>query len=142
MIVIDSGVVIAALLRDEHLHSHARRLIARLQNDAESWTAPALLRSEVVAVLRKTVYQRRITYEEGMSFVREALLLRVELVNDVDLFESAYEIARDLGFVRTYDTQYPALARRHDCEFWTADLRLVNTAERLFPKVRWLGDLS
>lgn len=141
-IVIDSSVLIAALLTDESLNDHALQLFARLNNSEEVSYAPVLFRSEIASVLRKAVYQRRITHDEGMDFLREALAIGVTLSDDDALYESAFAIAAELGLARVYDAQYLALARRHDCILWTADLRLVHTAERLFPKIRWLGDLS
>jgi len=141
-VIVDASVVAAALLSDEPQHAQALSLVSDLRERRENLYAPRLFASEMTAVLRKAVYQGRVTHTSGMALLLEGLHFGIQLVDDEALYISSFEIARSLGLVRTYDSQYIALSTRYDCELWTADLRLVNTAERQLPKIRWLGDLS
>jgi len=59
---------------------------------------------------------------------------------DDDLLKEAYELAVRFNRPRAYDSQYMALAERFDCEFWTADERLVNSTQSQFSRIRWLGN--
>ncbi len=51
-------------------------------------------------------------------------------------------ISLSVSIARAYDAQYMALAVRLDCEFWTADERLVNSTQEQFSRIRWLGNWS
>jgi predicted nucleic acid-binding protein len=64
----------------------------------------------------------------------------VEFHEDDALLKEAYELAIRFNRPRAYDTQYMALAQRLNCEFWTADERLVNSTQTQFSQIRWLGD--
>lgn len=141
-VVVDSGVIIAMVLVDEEFHEQAYRLIQGFSRTGETVVAPMLLRYELTAVLRKAVYQGRITHRRGVSLLNNALKLNIELVDDDALLVEAFAIARQYGFARTYDPLYVALAQRVDSVLWSADQRLVRSVNRTFPAIRWLGDLS
>ena len=48
----------------------------------------------------------------------------------VDLIPLAWELADELGWARTYDAEYLALARRLQCRVVTVDLRFRRGADR------------
>jgi predicted nucleic acid-binding protein len=89
-------------------------------------------------VVRKVVYQQRLTPEQGRSMLAQLLIYPVEFHEDDALLKEAYELAVRFNRPRTYDTQYMALAERLNCEFWTADERLVNSTQGQFDHIRWL----
>lgn len=141
-VVVDSGILIALGLPDEPLHNQARTLVSTWQQQSELMVAPTLLRSEITAVLRKVVYQRRITHDEGRMLLMRLLQQPIEFVDDDRLLIAAYDLAARYNRPRTYDTQYLALAERYNCEFWTADETLVNAIQLHFNRIRWLGSFS
>ena len=138
-IVIDSGILITALFPDEPLAPQASALMH--YHSAETISAPRLLKSEVIAVIRKAVYTQRISSVTGEELLQSAFATPLEFYESDALLIDAYHIATELNQPRTYDSQYLALARRLDVTLWTADKRLFNSANSRF-QVRWLGELS
>ena len=138
-VVVDANILIAFGLADEPLHTQANQLLATWKNASERLTAPRLFRSEITAVVRKVVYQGRATPEQGRIMLAQLLRYPIEFHEDDALLNEAYEFAVRFNRPRTYDTQYVALADRFQCEFWTADERLVNSIQAQFGLIRWLG---
>ncbi len=139
-VVVDVNIVIAASFADEPLNTQAKQLLAFWGNTNISLAAPRLFRSELTTVIRKAVFQQRITHSEGRTLVQKLLLFPIELVDDDDLLKSAYELAHRFNRPRAYDTQYLALAQRLTCDFWTTDKPLFNAVRGNFSGIHWLGD--
>ncbi|MHB8753209.1 MAG: type II toxin-antitoxin system VapC family toxin [Aggregatilineales bacterium] len=139
-VVIDANILIAFGLADEPLHTQARQILSAWQTAHEPLVAPRLFRSEITAVVRKAVYQQRLSPEQGRAMLSELLAYPVDLHEDVDLLKAAYDLAVRFNRPRAYDTQYMALAERLQCDFWTADERLVNSTQGQFNHIRWLGN--
>jgi predicted nucleic acid-binding protein len=91
-------------------------------------------------LVRKAVYQERITPQQGRIMLAQLLIYPLEFHEDDMLLTEAYELAVRFNRPRAYDTQYMALAERLDCDFWTADERLVNSTQTQFNHIRWLGN--
>ncbi len=141
-VVVDANILIAFGLSDEPLHTHANQILSAWNTSRTPLVAPRLFRSEITAVVRKLVYQQRISHELGREMLAQLLSYPVELHEDDELLKSAYELAAEFNRPRAYDAQYLALAKRLSCEFWTADERLFNTVKDRFPGIRWLGNMS
>jgi predicted nucleic acid-binding protein len=139
-VVVDANILIAFGLADEPLQIQAKQILFAWRNTNEHLVAPQLFRSEITAVVRKTVYQHRITPEQGRVLLSELLIYPVEFHEDDALLLEAYELAVRFNRPRAYDTQYMALAERLNCEFWTADERLLNSTQGQFNRIRWLGN--
>jgi len=139
-VVVDANILIAFALVDEPLHTQANQMLSAWQTTKELLVAPRLLRSEVTAVVRKTVYQERMTPERGRAILAQILVFTLEFHEDDVLLKDAYELAVQFNRPRAYDTQYMALAERLVCNFWTADERLVNSLQGQFSRIRWLGN--
>lgn len=91
--------------------------------------APPLLWSEATSALRQLAWRRDI----GEEHAEEALgALRNAPIQEApsDAFE-VYRLAVRLGWAKTYDAEYVALAARLDCPLLTVDARLARTAERI-----------
>jgi len=138
-IVLDANILIVFALSDEALHGIANQKLTEWTQNSESLVAPRLFRSEITAVMRKAVFQQRITHETGRKLLNQLLLYPVTVYEDIALLQEAYEIAQQFNRPRAYDAQYLALARRLSCEFWTADERLFNAVQNNFANIRWLG---
>src|SRR5262245_66685291 len=139
-VVVDANILIAFGLADEPLNTQARQLLSVWRTNGERLTAPRLFRSEITAVIRKVVYQGRMTPEQGRIMLSQLLIYPLEFHEDETLLKEAYELAVRFNRPRAYDTQYMALAERLNCDFWTADERLVNSTQSQFSHIRWLGD--
>jgi predicted nucleic acid-binding protein len=139
IVVVDANILIAYGLSDEPLHSQVNRLLLSWATSGTTLAAPRLFRSEVTAVVRKVVFQRRITHEQGREMLASLLDYPVTFYEDDALLLAAYELAEAFNHPRAYDAQYLALAERLDCAFWTADERLYNAVRGAFPRARWVG---
>lgn len=89
--VVDVGVMIASVLPDETLFQQAGALLATYQTIGIS--APTLLRSEATAVIRKTVYTKRITHEDGLVLLQHLLDSPIVFYESKDLLVDAYKMA-------------------------------------------------
>jgi predicted nucleic acid-binding protein len=121
VLVVDASVgAAAALLEDGFDHF-----------DGEDLVAPALMWSEARSTLRQIAWRHETTWEEAK--VARARLERspVRLGRHRRLGVEAWSIADELGWVRTYDAEYLALARLLGCRVVTADERLRRGADRL-----------
>ena len=92
-------------------------------------TAPVLLRSEIGSVLHEALWRGEISQELAETARDRVLDADVELV--ADLHVEAWEVAQQLGWAKTYDAEYVALARRLSVPLLTADARLARGARRL-----------
>lgn len=138
-VVVDANILIAFALSDEPLYTKANQILAVWQSSGEYLIAPRLFRSEITAVVRKGVYQGRMTVEQGRAMLEQLLMYPLEFHEDDALLKQAYELAVRFNRPRAYDSQYLALAERFQCDFWTADERLVNSVQAQFKRIRWLG---
>src|SRR5258708_23556676 len=139
-VVIDANILIAYELADEPLNAQANLILSAWQVREEKLPGPRLFRSEITAVFRKAVYQQRLNAEQGRVMLSRLLAYPVEFHEDDDLLKEAYELAVRFNRPRAYDSQFMALAERLNCEFWTADERLVNSTQGQFGHIRWLGN--
>jgi predicted nucleic acid-binding protein len=95
--------------------------------------APPLLWSEVPSVLRELSFRDEIS--EGLTQHALERFLAGEL--DISerrpdgLIDEAWKIAAQLGWAKTYDAEYVALARLLGCRLVTLDVRLRRRSEHL-----------
>lgn len=85
--------LIAFGLSDEPLHTQANQILAAWASAGTTLIAPRLFRSEITAVVRKAVYQQRITHEQGRGMLARLLVYPVEFHEDDGLLKLAYELA-------------------------------------------------
>lgn len=139
-IVVDSNIFIALTIIDEPFHMQAKQILSLWQSTHAQLIAPHLFKSEVTAVLRKVVYQNRITHRQGELTLQRLLNYPILFYEDDNLLKRAFELAQIYNRPRAYDTQYLALAERFSCDFWTIDERLFNAVKNNMPYVYWLGN--
>ncbi len=141
-VVVDSNILLASVLPDEPLTTEAQKLLSMWTSAQTRLVAPRLFRYELVAVVRKAVFQKRITYAEGLPLLERLLAYPIDLYDEDALMTHAFEIASRFNMPRTYDAQYVALADRFNCECWTADKALYNVIQPQFSGIRWLGHFA
>jgi len=92
---------------------------------------PSLLLSEATSSIREQVHRGEIPADRGRGFVEGLAGLPINLHDPEGLWIAAWDIATDLGWAKTYDAEYVALARLLECSLVTLDLRLQRGASRV-----------
>lgn len=90
--------------------------------------APPLLRSEVSSALRSMDWRRAVSAELVGVARRRLDGAPVDLTTPGDHFERAWAIATRLGWAKTYDAEYIALAEARDVALLSLDERLQRGA--------------
>lgn len=93
--------------------------------------APPLLWSEVTAALRQRAFRNDVSPELAERTLATLRDSRIERTIPSELYREAYALAAKLGWAKTYDAEYVALARLLECPLLTADARLRRGAARI-----------
>jgi predicted nucleic acid-binding protein len=97
----------------------------------EQLVAPALLWSEACSVIHELRWRGEISTELASTAHAALLTAPVRRRAPRRLHREAWRVADDLGWAKTYDAEYVALARMLDCRLFTVDERLQRGAGRL-----------
>jgi predicted nucleic acid-binding protein len=121
MLVLDSGVVVAACWGPGGFEVFA----------GEKLHAPPLMWSEGRAVLRLGMWRGQVVAEDAERAFDRLEACPVENAEPDGLGREAWGVAAEMGWARTYDAEYVALARLLDCRLVTLDGRLRRGTDRL-----------
>lgn len=121
MLVVDASVVVAACFAGDGFKEFKRQPLS----------APPLMWSEARSVIRLAVHRRGISEEDGLHAFENLETCPVEKVDPVELGRTAWSIAHEFGWARTYDAEFVALARLLNCRLVTLDERLIRGTKRL-----------
>lgn len=92
---------------------------------------PPLMWSEARSTLRLRAWHGQV-HPEDVEQMRAAIeSCPVDRREPPDLGEAAWRVADEMGWARTYDAEYVALARLLGCRLVTLDSRLRRGADRL-----------
>lgn len=127
-----SALVIDASLAVELSLDRAGEQADRVLGE-ERLIAPPLLWSEVMSVLNEMAFRGEISKELALQALERFVggQINVEERQPDDLAKTAWSIARELGWAKTYDAEYLAAARLLDTRVVTLDMRLRRGADRL-----------
>jgi len=125
MLVIDASAALYLLASEDGLEPLADLAL----------TAPALLWSEVTSVLNEMRWRGDISVPLADATFERLLASPIDRYASDELYAEAREIARRLGWAKTYDAEYVALARRLEVRLVTRDERLRRGAGRLITVV-------
>lgn len=132
-ICLDSSVLIKILVNEKEDSEKASALMDRVVDEGMAVVLPDFAWAEVGTVLKKKVSRSLISQEQAeIAWESFSNLGIITFVNDISVMRAAWRIANDEALPTLYDAAYLAVAEilsrqnGEECEFWTADKRLVN----------------
>ena len=120
-LVIDASVAVAASAAEDGLNALG----------PEDLVAPPLMWSEGRSTLHHRVWKGLLSSGDGEVMRDRLERSRVSRRAPARLGDEAWRLADEMGWARTYDAEYVALARLLGCRLVTIDSRLRRGTERL-----------
>jgi predicted nucleic acid-binding protein len=120
VLVVDASVALEACATDGGFGALPRELYA-----------PALMWSEATSALHELMWRGQIEREDATATFRRLRAAPVKPRDPAALRATAWDIAEELGWAKTYDAEYLALARILKTRLVTLDARLRRGAEGL-----------
>lgn len=114
MLVVDAAVVVTVCLSESGLKALGR----------EELMAPHLMWSEASSVMHELRWRKEISDELAAIGLARLAAADVSPRRPKGLIEEAWRIAEQLGWTKTYDAEYLALARLLRCRLLTTDAKL------------------
>lgn len=84
-----------------------------------------------LGVPRDVSWREAISKERAKQMLTRLLKANIEIRSPDGLTEAAWDVADELGWAKTYDAQYVALAQMLDCKLVSIDERLLRGIARL-----------
>lgn len=81
--------------------------------------APPLILSETLSALHEMRWRGSLPDEMAMLGLERRREMPVRITEPDGLHEEAWRIADDFGWAKTYDAEYVALAKLHECRLVT-----------------------
>lgn len=91
---------------------------------------PPLLWSEVHSAVHEALWRRDVAERDAADILRAFAGLRVQKRAPRTLHAEAYRLATELGWAKTYDAEFLALAWLEHAKVLTTDARLRRGADR------------
>jgi predicted nucleic acid-binding protein len=121
LLVVDSSIAVEGALSEAGFEPLS----------GEQLVGPPLLWSETPSVLHELSWRGAISAELAGLALSRFLEAPLRTRRYASLARDAWDVATALGWAKTYDAEYVALARRLDSRLLTIDARLKRAAGRL-----------
>lgn len=121
MLVVDAAVVVTGCLSETGLDPLAK----------EQLVAPYLMWSEASSVLHELRWRKEISSNLASTGLQRLTAADISPRRPKGLTEEAWRIADRLGWAKTYDAEYLALARLLRCRLMTTDAKLKAAGGKL-----------
>ena len=137
-IVVDSSVAIKWFVVEPY-SDEARKILDEYKAGEINLLAPDLINAEVGNIVWKKHRLQALNVEEAREIIDTFENITFTFTSCADLLNKAYVLA--IAHERTvYDMMYVALSQKENCQFVTADERMVNAIGSHFPKVVWIAN--
>lgn len=137
-LVVDSSVAVKWFITETHT-AEALRIKTDYENGGLNLLAPDLIYAEFGNIIWKKQVFQGLNAIQAEEVIEKFLQLQINVAQAQPLLDIAYQIAAT--HKRTvYDSLYIALSQREQCQFVTADEKLVNAISGSFPNVIWLAN--
>lgn len=136
-ICVDANLVVKWYVFEE-LRDEAVALLDECDRHDIRLIAPDCVITKAASAIRRKVYRKLITPEEGLVAVSLLIQTRIDCVSVLELVPDAWYVAEKYDLASLYDAYYLALAEGRGCDFWTADERFINSISGV-PYVRQIA---
>ncbi|MBW4419101.1 MAG: type II toxin-antitoxin system VapC family toxin [Myxacorys californica WJT36-NPBG1] len=132
-LVVDSSVAIKWFVTEPNT-PEALNILEQSRNGAIVFLAPDFIYAEFGNIVWKKQSSQGLNAQDAQTSIQDFQRLRFVLTSTAVLLDDAYQIAAT--YRRTvYDSLYLALSLRENCQFVTADQKLINALGSAFPNV-------
>lgn len=139
-VVVDASVAAKWVFAEEH-SDIATAMFRDWVAGGVAILAPALLPIEAASFVRTRVLRHELTTDEAQAILSALLALEITYESRPDLSLMALTLANALNIRSVYDCHYLALAVSNQCEVWTADRKMFDSASG-HVAVRWIEDYA
>ena len=140
-VCIDANIAVKWLLTEDDTAT-AISLAEHFRVERNTLVAPPHMPVEVTNVIRTRVRHGELTPAEAEDLAELFATFPIEIAMPAGMSRRALDLAHRYGRPTVYDTHYVALAELVGCDFWTADMRLVNALDGRLPFVRALDTFA
>lgn len=137
--VLDASVGVKAVLPEVD-SDKAIQLLDEYRQEVHDLIAPDFYPVEIAHSITRAERQKRLTPLEGAVALKDILSLLPRLQESVPILSRAYEISSQAR-TGVYDCVYLSLAERENCEFVTADDKLIAKFQAQFSFIRALSTM-
>jgi predicted nucleic acid-binding protein len=95
--------------------------------------APTLLRSQTLSALHEAVHGGEMPADDALDRLARIWAMPIRLLGDAVLRRRAWDLAEQLGWARTHDAEYVALAQLQKSTLVTMDTELPRRVETIVP---------
>lgn len=134
-LALDAGIVFKLIIPHPR-QAHFVQLMGQWQAVGYRLYAPTLWAYEVTSTFTKLAHFGHLSSSDSLAGLRLAYQLGIELVPpDTEQVEKAFAWTERLHRAAAYDSFYLALAETLNCDLWTVDKRLAQTAGQSWVKL-------